>query len=315
MAGISDKVLKTPYAQNKYRYNGKELQNQEFSDGTGLEEYDYGARFQDPQLGRFWTQDGFAEKYFSLSPYQYGANNPIRYIDVNGDSILTYFYNEKGQQVNTIPDQVTNFFASEYGIKLGYNGDTHLLYSIDDNESKTTETGADNTAQPTRSQLAIDAVKKELGDGHSAGSLVFGYNLAAEGSGQTRPVEYGLTINKSTSIIDLADFDGDKLKYADYNDFHRAEPVPLRAENLARVFEHEFLGHAINKLSDFPNALNAGPNETQVGNPIRAQLGVPQRNSYTRVGGFGDPQSIGYNNFIRITDSKKLDAVKQTLHY
>jgi hypothetical protein len=51
MSGISDRALKTNYSQNKYRYNGKELQNQEFSDGTGLEEYDYGARFQDPQLG------------------------------------------------------------------------------------------------------------------------------------------------------------------------------------------------------------------------------------------------------------------------
>jgi hypothetical protein len=31
--------------------------------------------------------DRFADKYFSLTSYQYGANNPIKYIDVNGDSI------------------------------------------------------------------------------------------------------------------------------------------------------------------------------------------------------------------------------------
>jgi RHS repeat-associated protein len=88
MAGISDKTLKTNYAENKYRYNGKELQHQEFSDGSGLEEYDYGARFQDPQLGRFFTQDRFADKYYRLTPYQYGGNNPLSIIDENGDSLV-----------------------------------------------------------------------------------------------------------------------------------------------------------------------------------------------------------------------------------
>jgi len=39
MAGISSKALKPKYAQNNYKYNGKELLNQEFSDATGLEEY------------------------------------------------------------------------------------------------------------------------------------------------------------------------------------------------------------------------------------------------------------------------------------
>lgn len=50
--------------------------------------YDYGARFYDAQLGRFHTQDKFAEKYHTVSPYQYGLNNPIKYIDENGDFIV-----------------------------------------------------------------------------------------------------------------------------------------------------------------------------------------------------------------------------------
>jgi len=52
----------------------------------------------DAQLGRFHTQDAYAEKYLDFSPYQYAANNPINFIDVNGDSIwFTYQYNDDKQ--------------------------------------------------------------------------------------------------------------------------------------------------------------------------------------------------------------------------
>jgi RHS repeat-associated protein len=84
MAGISDKAIKNQYAENKYRYNGKELQNKEFSDGTGLEEYDFGLRFQDPQLGVWHNADPLAGMSMRWSPYAYVNDNPVMFTDPNG---------------------------------------------------------------------------------------------------------------------------------------------------------------------------------------------------------------------------------------
>jgi RHS repeat-associated protein len=88
--GISSKTEGS--LANKYKFNGKEEQRQEFSNGSGLEWLDFGSRMYDNQIGRWITQDPMAGKYFSSTPYNYVDGNPVVRNDPNGED---WFRNEK----------------------------------------------------------------------------------------------------------------------------------------------------------------------------------------------------------------------------
>ena len=114
MQGISSRAANT--LQNKLLYNSKELQSKEFTDGSGLELYDYDARMQDPQLGRFWQSDPLAEKHHFSSPYCYVDNNPILRIDPDGRDWIISMREVDGKTVFdiTMNGKVYNNSSSSY---------------------------------------------------------------------------------------------------------------------------------------------------------------------------------------------------------
>ena len=104
-----------------YKYNGKELDRM-----FGLDTYDYSARMYDPAMGRFMTMDPLAEKYYSISPYAYCNNNPVRFTDPTGmwiededgfhtrseDEIRQFVQQNQQRQEKFSFDNVSGFFKA-----------------------------------------------------------------------------------------------------------------------------------------------------------------------------------------------------------
>jgi RHS repeat-associated protein len=234
----------SPDAKNKYQYNDKELQTD-----FGLNLNDYGARFYDAAIGKFTTQDRFSEMYNHMTPYQYAANNPIKYIDVNGDSIPSYFHDKDGNLQNSVPSEIQQMFLNEYGINVGYNAETHMLY----------DAGGGQTDNPISS--GSTDLSCYLGKENSPVMLETGFNLYYQiaGEGNKKHAIDGAELVGDTktktarAVIDLADFDAKgQIKGSKPNSSY----IP-RSFNLGRAFEHEFWGHGILGIDDETNTVNS----------------------------------------------------------
>ena len=109
----------------RYKYNGKELDRMH-----GLDWMDYGARWMNGLT--FTTQDRYAEKYYETSPYMYCQGNPMKYRDINGDSLnlSNMIYSDRQNSTNNV-ERLTQDLSLITGLSLSVS-DGYMQYEKDD---------------------------------------------------------------------------------------------------------------------------------------------------------------------------------------
>ena len=194
---------------NQLKYNGKELQTE-----NELGWYDYGARFYDPQLGRFTCLDPLADKFVHLSPYNYADNSPIANIDLWG---LQAWYAADGNLIaKPFSDEpvagplsestIQEIGATEYGVletKKDYSfTDQEIQDFADWNASNgSTESGDCIGAATTGSEMLTGA---DAGFRNSNGQNDFSSGGTVRADGRATIYDVGINLENAGNAVEIA---------------------------------------------------------------------------------------------------------------
>lgn len=169
--------------QQNHKYNGKE-----FDTMHGLNTYDYGARQYNSLVGRWDRMDPLCEKYYSVSPYAYCLNNPVRMIDKDGRKPGDYFNSaddaalDFGLIYNTYSILQNKEYATYIYVAIDKQGNPYYSYTVpkkgtEDSSSPPTNGAPKNARVKASAHTHADSNKK-YGKGNEQFSPTDTYDYA-----------------------------------------------------------------------------------------------------------------------------------------
>lgn len=105
------------YSSDAYRFGFQGAEKDDEVHGATGTSYDFGARMQDPRIGRLQSIDAFASAYPGESPYSFVGNNPIAQIECGGNfrisAALATQYPQLVAALNALSNMVDNAFQTD----------------------------------------------------------------------------------------------------------------------------------------------------------------------------------------------------------
>lgn len=223
-------INNTGLIDNRYQYNGKE-----YNDDFGLNWNDYGARWYDAAVGRWWSVDPLAEKSSNLSLYNYAVNNPVIYIDPNGQDVIivikrgengangtitvTNVYNYNNNQGNSFLESAVRSFKDTWGNgEVTQSGDTYQGKAFNDIEIEGEKynvtyqvifNGTDNVVSATgEGENILNIIPDSKTDGSKYSEGVLNYRASQEDVGDIpanvfgHEMAHGMGIGHNDNLVD-----------------------------------------------------------------------------------------------------------------